>query len=404
MTDETAPQAETPGRTLSLRERRHSLVAIVFHMTAIGIAFGASIPLTSLVLERWGENASVIGLVGALPTLANVVLLPSLRALAARLGTARAMMLGSVVAAVSIGVMPLVPEVWAWALLRFLAGAGLALPWLVGETWINVVALEHNRGRVIAIYSSALFAGFAIGPSLLALTGTEGWLPFLVIAAATAMAVLPLLPVMSLAPLLPRRPGLRLGQVVRHAPTMLLAALAAGFAEFASFSLLPVFGVRNGLAEPAALLLLTVFLVGGILLQLPFGWLGDRWTRRPTLALAGLIGLAAALALGFVGDAPLAAGAVSFLLGGAILALYNLGLGLLGDRFDAADLGVANAAFIMVYSAGSLIGPAVGGVATEFSPSWGLPATLAGICALVVAMALWREGGSRDGTGKRGAG
>lgn len=382
---------DSTSPALTDRDRRNSLIAIVLHMTGIGIAFGASIPLTSLVLERWGEDAGTIGLVGALPTLANLVLLPSLRRLAAQLGTARAMVLGCLVAAASIAAMPLVPDVGAWALLRFLGGAGLALPWLVGETWINNVALSHNRGRIVAIYSSALFAGFAIGPSLLALIGTEGWLPFLVIGLATALAVVPLLPVMAVAPSLPRRPRLRLGQVLRRAPTMLLAALASGFAEFASFSLLPVFGVRNGLGEPAALMLLTVFLVGGILLQLPLGWLADRWSRRRALALAGGLGLAAALALGLAGGAPLAAAAVCFLLGGAILALYTLGLALLGERFRAEDLGVANAAFIMVYSAGSLAGPAAGGLATEVSAAWGLPATLAAICALVVAMALWRD-------------
>ncbi|SME89702.1 Predicted arabinose efflux permease, MFS family [Tistlia consotensis] len=384
---------DSPPLELTARDRRQSLIAIVLHMLGIGIAFGASIPLTSLVLERWGEDAGTIGLVGALPTLANVLLLPALRRLAAQLGTGRAMVLGCGLAAVSIAVMPLLPALGSWALLRFLAGAGLALPWLIGETWINAVALSHNRGRIIAVYSSALFVGFAIGPSLLTLVGTEGRLPFLVIGLATALAVLPLLPVLHLAPPLPLRPGLRLSQVARRAPTMLLAGMAAGFAEFASFSLLPVFGVRNGLAEPAALLLLTVFLVGGILLQLPLGWLGDRWSRRPTLALAGLLGLACALALGLAGGDPLAAGAVCFLLGGAVLALYNLGLALLGERFDTADLGVANAAFIMVYSAGSLVGPAVGGLATELSVTWGLPGTLAAICLIVVTMALWRERG-----------
>ncbi|MEX0759395.1 MAG: MFS transporter, partial [Tistlia sp.] len=216
------------------------------------------------------------------------------------------------------------------------------------------------------------------------------WLPFLVIGLATALAVLPLLPVMSLAPPLAQRPGLRLIQVVGRSPTMLLAALAAGFAEFASFSLLPIFGVRNGLDEPSALLLLTVFLVGGILLQLPLGWLGDRWSRRPALALAGLVGVASAVALGLFGGSPLAAGVLCFLLGGAVLAFYNLGLALLGERFETQELAVANAAFIMVYSAGSLAGPAVGGVATELSASWGLPGTLAAICTLVVLMALWR--------------
>ena len=45
----------------------------------------------------------------------------------------------------------------------------------------------------IGIYAAALSAGFGIGPLILSLTGIEGWPPFLVNAAITALAALPLL-------------------------------------------------------------------------------------------------------------------------------------------------------------------------------------------------------------------
>ena len=62
-----------------------------------------------------------------------------------------------------------------------------------GEAWINQLAGDVGRGRIIGIYAAALSAGFGIGPLILSLTGIEGWAPFLVNAAITALATLPLL-------------------------------------------------------------------------------------------------------------------------------------------------------------------------------------------------------------------
>ena len=62
-----------------------------------------------------------------------------------------------------------------------------------GEAWINQLAGDVGRGRIIGIYAAALSAGFGIGPLILSLTGIEGWPPFLVNAAITALATLPLL-------------------------------------------------------------------------------------------------------------------------------------------------------------------------------------------------------------------
>ena len=46
----------------------------------------------------------------------------------------------------------------AWFALRVLFGLTLALPWVVGEAWINAVATDAARGRVTAYYATAFRA------------------------------------------------------------------------------------------------------------------------------------------------------------------------------------------------------------------------------------------------------
>ena len=62
-----------------------------------------------------------------------------------------------------------------------------------------------------------------------------------------------------------------------------------------------------------------------------------------------------------------------FLWGGLIGSFYALTLALLGQRFAARDLAVANAAFILAYELGGAAGPVLGGAAMDFWDPHGLP-------------------------------
>ena len=64
--------------------------------------------------------------------------------------------------------------------------------WSASEAIINELADDDWRGRIIGIYGSAGAAGFALGPLILLITGTEGLLPFLITALIVVAASVPL--------------------------------------------------------------------------------------------------------------------------------------------------------------------------------------------------------------------
>lgn len=390
-------QQQTGGAAPALTpaERRRSLAAVILHMVGIGLTMGITIPLTALMLERWGTDTWLIGVVVGMPAAAILVLMPHLPRVIGRLGTLRSMYIGCAVGMLAILLHPLFPSVASWAVLRFLIGAGLCIPWLVGETWINAIALESNRGRVMAVYAAALFAGFALGPLFLDWVGAEGWPPFLFAAGALAAATLPLIPARRLAPPMPPEPELRLREVLRVAPTVAMSALVAGILENAYYALLPLYLLRNALPEALSLQLLTVFLLGGIVLQFVTGWMADRFERHRVLAALGIMSAAGVAAIPLALSQPLALGALVFVLGGVVLGFYTVGLALLGQRFRPADLAVANAVFIMLYESGSFAGPALGGAAMDLWPPHGLIATVAGVSLLFGLLALRRAGEPR---------
>jgi MFS family permease len=163
------------------------------------------------------------------------------------------------------------------------------------------------------------------------------------------------------------------------------AAVVAGLVESADLALLPLFGLHAGLHERAALFLVTVFMAGNVVLQMPIGLLADRFGRREILAACAVASAGGPLLLPVCIGAPGWLGPLLFLWGGTLYAFYSQGIALLGEEFPTADLAPANTVFVMVYCAGGVIGPSLGGFAMDWWPHAGLPAVLSGAPLLLLA-------------------
>lgn len=384
-----------PGRdpeTLGPSGRRASLGAVMAHMAGIGLTLGLTFPLTSLTLEGWGEPGWVIGLAGAMAPLAILLLMPLLPRVASAMGAIRAMILGCALGMAGLMVMWLALNTWVWIAMRFVIGAGLALPWLAGDVWINSVAREESRGRVIAGYVACLFVGFSLRPLALDVVGIEGIAPFLLGVAALALAVLPLVAVRRLAPPIQAEGGADVFGAARAVPVMAVGAFLAGFTEALIFSLLTVWGLDRGLDETGTLRLLTTCIAGGVILQFAFGLAADRAGRQRLLAMIGGALVAAGLALQL--SVSVAIFASAFVTGGLVLALYGLSLTLLGERFPPAQLAAASAAFLILYQIGSMVGPVVAGSAMDVVGPVGFAGALALAGIVVAGVALTAKTGA----------
>ncbi|MGH6900627.1 MAG: MFS transporter [Geminicoccaceae bacterium] len=365
-----------------------SLGAIMLTSTIIGMTLAFSFPLLSLVLDHRGIPADLIGLNSAMNGLAVFVIAPWLPRLVNRLGVARSMALGQSLCIASLLALPLEVDLVLWSALRFLLGLGTVLAWVASESAVNALAEEARRGRVIGVYATLFCVGYAAGPALVGVTGSEGFLPFALCASLLALGLLPLLLVRGLDRLMaePGRSDLTL--VWRQAPVALGAILVFGFVETICFALLPIYGLRVGYDEVGATLLLSALIAGNIIFQLPLGWLADHLPR-----ISVLLGCVAVSLAGVLMWPQAMAGALVWPLlliwGGALGGLYTLSQTLLGERFRGSDLAVANTAFVLLYQVGAMSGPAIGGIALERLGVPGLPLTMAlALAAFLIPLAL----------------
>jgi len=359
-----------------------SLVAVVLAALAAGFSIGLSTPLIALALEARGWSATVNGANAAMPAIAIVLLGRHIPAVAARFGAIRAMVGGILASAAFLALFPALDHIVLWFVLRFGQGLGIALAWIVSETWINRIATERTRGRMVAVYAMLWSGGIALGPQLLRLTGTEGALPFVLSAVILAAGAVPLLLARRLAPSLDSQETVgaaHVGQLWRLAPIALLASFVGGFAEVGSFSLFPLWAVNVGLGSGGAVAMLSVFSIGGLLMQFPIGWLADRFDRERLLLGCGVIAFAGPALMPFVLDRPFVMWPLLFLAGCGVMGFYTLGLTVLGQRFPPEQLAAGNVIFVAAYMIGGIAGPAVGGAALDVWMPHGFPAILAAL-------------------------
>jgi MFS family permease len=349
------------------RSQRLSLAAVFSASFGVGLIFGFQPPLMALVLQRGGASSFEIGAVTSISTVAVMLCAPLYPGAITRLGLRFAIILGIAVSTATLLLMPLLPSFQGWLALRFVTGCALGLEWIASEVWLNTLSTDQSRGTVMGAYATVFAAGVMAGPLLLQITGTAGWRPYEVGALCLALTAVPLLLVrQASAGNSGPRERLQWLSIARAAPLVMLAALIAGLVESAYVSLLPVFGLLRGLDEPSSLLLVTVFLAGNVILQLPIGRLADRLGRRRVLSGCASVCVIGPVLLSAVMGTPWLLWPLLLLWGGTMYGFYTQGIALLGESYPQAQLADANVVFVVVYCAGGIVGPSLGGLAMDY--------------------------------------
>jgi MFS family permease len=370
--------------------RLRAITAAIASISVVGIGLSLSIPLLSLEMERMGIPSLWIGLNTAIAGIASILVVPFVPRLAARFGVATLLWTAVVAAALTLLAFKLVPVFWLWFPIRFVFSAALGTLFVLSEFWINAAAPPHKRGLIMGIYATVLAAGFAVGPGILTLVGTTGWPPYAIGTVLFLMASIPLLVARGLTPDVEGHAKRSVLGYVVAAPIATMAALVFGAVETGGFAILPVYGLRVGFDAETAALLVSLVAAGNVLLQIPIGLLADRIDRRLILLVTASAGALGAAAIPFtIGNTPLLY-ATLVIWGGLIGSLYTVGLAHLGARFGGADLASANAAFVVLYNVGLVMGPPFVGWGLDAMPPHGFAWTLSAMFVAYVLVVLWR--------------
>ena len=342
------------------------------------VSANALVPLMALCMAARNVEPAMIGAVAAVLPLAYIAALMVTGRLVGHFGGravyGAALVLG-IIAAVSF---TLVTSLVAWAWFGALAGFAGGMRYIIAESLVPAFAPAEARGRAMATFQSIVGAAMFVSSGLLMTVQLSPALPFLLAAALLVVAMGLLwtleMPVAD-APVRTRNRWRVIGQV---GPLVLIAAFLSGLFEAGTSTALPMYGVVTGLSATLAAALVTMIGLGSFF-QYPFGMLADRFPLPRVIVGTAIITVFGALLLPLAHTTPLLLWGLSFLWGSLGGGLYTLASIQLGGTFRGPQLVSASSVAQFAYTIGSVVGPALGGVALDISPDFGVAAIFAGV-------------------------
>ncbi|MCP5029633.1 MAG: MFS transporter [Actinomycetia bacterium] len=260
----------------------------------------------------------------------------------------------SVVLIHSVSVVPL-----TWAVMRFVFGACIAGLYVVAESWLNDLATNATRARLLATYMVVTMGGLSIGQVLLTTADANGFRLFILASVLVSLSLVPVTLSATSAPPLRVPVPMSIRSLLKLVPTGVIGSFWVGAGAGTLLGMGAVYGSAVGLSPDRIALFLTAPLIGAIVAQKPVGWLADRYPRRGVIFGIAVQGAAAATGLLLVGDGTAAALALMFVLGAALFPLYSLVVAYANDWVEPEQMVGASAALVRTNGAGAVVGPLV---------------------------------------------
>ena len=364
------------------------MVMIALSSIALGASLGGYIPLISLWLETLDISFQKIGIVSgaaALGVVCSAYLAPRF---AKKFGYVAVINSGLIIAATMTVLFRYTENYWVWLAVRISGGFGLGLHWVLTEAWLANIASDRGRTRVMAIYATAISAGFAVGPIVIWFFGFASVKPFYLMGALLLIAALP---IYMLRGLEPNTDFSRSGSpllLIRKAPTVASACILAGSVDLALVSLAPALVVRSPDADPnLTLFLVPAMALGLMILQYPIAIIADRYGLRKVSIIIAILGILLCSLIPFFLGSFIIAMVLAFFGAGLVYGLYSIGLAMLSKRFTGGEIVAANAGFVIIFELSNLMGPSLAGILLDINVRLGLPIFLIsmGIFYLVIS-------------------
>ena len=343
---------------------------------------------------REGFSATAIGLIGS--GFYVGLILGSLRAgrLVRTVGHTRAFAaLAAIASSVPLLHLMLISP-WLWPLGRAITGFCFAGLFIVVESWLNGAASSAVRGQILSIYGMTGMLSGVAGQLLLTAASPSSFVPFCLVSMIISFALVPVVLSRAQAPAQGEgEAALDIRRLYAQSPFGVVAAFLVGISTGSYYSLGPLLAQRIGLEAGSVAVFMACGSLGGFLATWPMGWLSDRIDRRFLSVGLSLLAAGALLWMNFaVPEHP--PRTVLYMLVGLfgmlVIPAYSLVLAHVNDHVPPGQFAAASGGLLILWGAGSALGPVLGGVAMAWLGNRGLGWLILSAQALIAGWGLYR--------------
>ncbi len=258
-----------------------------------------------------------------------------------------------------------------WFAMRFVFGLCMAGLYVVVESWLNELATNETRGRLLSVYMLVSMGGVAIGQLLLNVADTNGFTLFVLVSVLVSIALVPISLSATTGPRAEVPTRTSIADVWSVVPTGLITSFLVGLTSGTLLGISAIYASNVGMGPRRLPFFLAAPMAGALATQMPIGWISDRIPRRGVIFATSIVATLAALAPITMRPGNNLVLVSMFLLGGTIFPLYSLGIAYTNDWLRPDQILGASGAQVRVNGAGAVLGPiAAAATMSLFGPEW----------------------------------
>lgn len=288
-------------------------------------------------------------------------------------------------ASTAVLVHALAVEPITWGAMRFVFGACMAGLYVVVESWLNDLATNKTRGRILSIYMMISMGGLTIGQLLLNVSDESGFELFIIASVLVSVSLVPVTLSATSSPPYAVPEPMKFRRLMTIVPTGVVGSFWSGATAGALIGMAPVYASAVSLSAARISIFLSAPLVGALIMQFPIGWLSDKFPRRGVMFGVALVGVVASLFPLAVDDGSIVAIIAMAVLGASMFPLYSLTIAYANDWLKVEQILGASATLVCTNASGAVLGPLAAALLMAlFGPEYLFVALSASLGAIVV--------------------
>jgi MFS family permease len=249
------------------------MIVFLLIFSAFLFTFSAGINAVSFPFVLYQNQASpiIIGIIEGVEMLAGIFIAKFLYGISRKVGALKTIIAFALIEASIILILPLHYNFFLWIFLAFSSGICWFSVIALRQSWINIATKNHNRSMVMALNSTALCAGFALGPIAVKLIGAGQYLVFITSAILILFSCLSLLLVKNHQPKLDDE-KIDYWRIFKAHKNSFIARFLLDLQVIVVILFTVIYGIKNGFNAEDSGLLVSVFMLTG-LADFLIGWM-----------------------------------------------------------------------------------------------------------------------------------
>lgn len=322
------------------------IAAIGYGMIAVMIAFK---------MEEYIKNEVLMSFSSATQISSGIIFARFLPALGRKIGLTNSIYLGTTMSAISSLLIYSYSGYFLWLVTVFILGTSSFICGVVRQTMTIDLAPQHIRGTIISCGGMLFSIGNSLGPIFLQLVNTsDSFTTHMMIFGFLLASMLPISRITRIEAKVREEKKIGIWRYIKNSPKIMFASFAVNYALASCSTFIIIYGMKIGMDQGSASLLLSVLLFGAVF-SIPIGYLTDLINRRLLMISCATLSVICAQLL-FHNEDPQKIYILLFLMFGCMVGVKLPALVLINEKYKPTQRLAVNSSFGKMALLGNLFG------------------------------------------------